>query len=97
MPHCIDEGVGCLLDGLNKCVRTTHAELNAIAVAAKNGISTDGGTMFSTVQPCYTCAKAILAAGIKRVVYVDEYRKETPNSSDLFESAGIESLHWTKS
>ncbi|HUB92698.1 MAG TPA: cytidine/deoxycytidylate deaminase family protein [Candidatus Saccharimonadales bacterium] len=96
MPHCIDEGVGCLLDSEKKCVRTIHAEQNAVAVASKYGISTDGGTMFCTVQPCYTCAKVILAAGIKRVVYVEEYRKEVPGSLDLFESAGIAVLHWKK-
>jgi dCMP deaminase len=96
MPHCIDEGVGCLLNVEGKCIRTIHAEQNAIAVASKNGISTDGGTLFSTVEPCYSCAKMIIAAGIKRVVYVEEYRKEVPGSSDLFESAGIEALHWRK-
>lgn len=94
MPHCIDEGVGCLLDGDRKCIRTVHAEQNAIAVAAKNGISTDGGTLYCTVQPCFLCAKSTIAAGIKRVVYVEEYRKETPNSLDLFHNAGIEVLHW---
>lgn len=94
MPHCIDEGVGCLLDGDHRCIRTVHAEQNAIAVAAKNGISTEGGTLYSTVQPCFLCAKSIVAAGIRRVVFVEEYRKENPGSLDLFSSAGVEVLHW---
>lgn len=94
MPHCIDEGVGCLLDNDRKCIRSVHAEQNAIAVAAKNGISTDGGTMYCTVQPCFLCSKSIIAAGIRRVVYVDEYRKEVPSSLELFENAGVQVLHW---
>lgn len=94
MPHCIDEGVGCILDNDGKCIRTIHAEQNAIAVASKNGISTEGGTLFCTVQPCYSCGKMIVAAGIKRVVFVEEYRKETLSSVDLFKGAGIEVMHW---
>lgn len=94
MPHCIDEGVGCILDKEGRCIRTVHAEQNAIAVAAKNGISTDGGTLYSTVQPCFLCAKSIIAAGIRRVVFVEEYRKEVPNSLELFQNAGTEVLHW---
>ena len=72
MPHCIDDGVGCLLDANGKCIRTIHAEQNAIAVAAKNGISLEGGVLFCTVQPCYSCAKLIIAGGIKKVIYTDE-------------------------
>jgi len=52
-----------------------HAEMNAILFAAKQGISTFGATMYVTYSPCINCAKHILQAGIKRVVYIDEYRK----------------------
>jgi len=46
-----------------------HGELNAILHAAKSGISVDGATIYITVSPCNTCARAIIATGIKRVVY----------------------------
>ncbi len=95
MPHCIDDGVGCLLDANGKCIRTIHAEQNAIAVAAKNGISLEGGVLFCTVQPCYSCAKLIIAGGIKKVIYTDEpNHKRDPSPIDLFQNAGIEVVHW---
>jgi dCMP deaminase len=59
---------------LHGCRNTTHAEANAIAFAARQGISTDGAQMFTTVSPCETCAKLIIAAGITDVHYITEYR-----------------------
>ncbi|MGI5846063.1 MAG: deoxycytidylate deaminase [Alphaproteobacteria bacterium] len=50
-----------------------HAEMNAIAFAAKNGISTNKATLYCTTEPCNDCLKAIIAAGIKRVVYSEKY------------------------
>jgi dCMP deaminase len=70
-PHC-DE-VGHQMEN-NHCIRTTHAEQNAIVNAAKNGISTDGSTLYCTMFPCYTCAKMIVNAGIKRVVADYDYQ-----------------------
>lgn len=52
---------------------TIHAESNAIIKAAKSGLSTDGSTLYLTMSPCIDCAKLILQAGIKRVVYLNEY------------------------
>lgn len=52
---------------------TIHAEMNAILFAAKNGISTDGSTLYVTLSPCRECSKLILQAGIKRVIYKKEY------------------------
>jgi len=52
-----------------------HAEMNAILFAAKNGIEIDGATLYSIVQPCANCLKHILQAGIKRIVYKDDYDK----------------------
>jgi len=56
------------------CRNVTHAEANAVAFAARQGISTDGGTLYVTVSPCETCARLIIASGIQRVVYSEEYR-----------------------
>jgi len=50
-----------------------HAEMNAIMWAAKEGTSTDGATMYTTVQPCSDCLKNMVAAGIKEIVYLEEY------------------------
>jgi dCMP deaminase len=51
-----------------------HAEMNALMFAAKNGVSTDGCTLYVTYSPCINCAKHILQAGIKKVVYSIDYR-----------------------
>ncbi|MCK4806307.1 MAG: cytidine/deoxycytidylate deaminase family protein [Candidatus Aegiribacteria sp.] len=70
LPHC--EDVGCLIVD-NHCVRTNHAEMNAIAQAARHGISINGATAYVTNMPCTTCAKALLAAGIARIVIFSDY------------------------
>lgn len=60
----------------NPCVISVHAEANAIAFAARAGVSTAGTTLYCTHAPCYDCAKLILNAGITRVVYAEKYRSE---------------------
>jgi dCMP deaminase len=52
-----------------------HAEMNAILKAAKTGHSVDGAALYLTLSPCVECAKLILQSGIKRVIYLDQYRK----------------------
>ena len=73
LPHCLDAGCE-IMDG--HCVRTLHAEQNAIIQAALHGVSVEGGTIYTTHQPCHTCAKMIINAGLTRVVYVGEYQDE---------------------
>lgn len=70
LDHC--EDVGCLIVD-NHCIRTNHAEMNALMQAAKNGISVSGGNAYVTNMPCTTCAKALIGAGIKRVVVFSDY------------------------
>jgi dCMP deaminase len=70
LPHC-DE-IGHLMVA-GHCVRTLHAEQNAIIQAALHGVGVAGGTMYVTHQPCLTCAKMIINAGIRRVVYGGHY------------------------
>lgn len=70
LPHCDDVG-HLLVDG--HCVRTLHAEQNAIIQAAYLDVSVQGGTIYVTHQPCLTCAKMIINAGIRRVVYAGDY------------------------
>jgi dCMP deaminase len=70
LPHCTD--VGCqIVEG--HCIRTIHAEQNAIAQAALHGISTADSTIYVSAAPCVNCAKLLIAAGVTRVVYADKY------------------------
>ena len=70
LPHCDDVG-HLLVEG--HCVRTIHAEQNAIVQAGYLGVSVRGGILYVTHQPCLTCAKLIINAGIRRVVYAGTY------------------------
>ena len=65
-----------------------HAEANAISKVAKSGNSSEGATLYVTASPCIECSKLIIQAGIKRVVYRDEYR--LTDGIDLLKAAGIE-------
>lgn len=65
-----------------------HAEANAISKVAKSGNSSDGSTLYVTASPCLECAKLIIQAGIRRVVYRDEYR--LTDGVDLLRRAGVE-------
>lgn len=72
LPDCI--AVGCDIGNHKGCTRTVHAEINAIAFAARHGIATEGSTLYSLLAPCYDCAKAIINCGIVRLVYGFDYR-----------------------
>ena len=65
-----------------------HAEANAITKVAKSGNSSQGATLYVTASPCLECSKLIIQAGIRRVVYSDEYR--LTDGVDLLRKAGIE-------
>ncbi len=73
LPHCDD--VGHLMVA-GHCVRTLHAEQNAIIQAALHGVSVAGSTMYVTHQPCLNCAKMIINAGLLRVVFLYGYPDE---------------------
>ncbi len=68
--HCTTHG--CLLEN-GHCVRTNHAEINAICQATRHGITITGATSYVTNMPCTACAKALIAAGIVRVVVFSDY------------------------
>lgn len=63
------------LRNLTEFQRAVHAEMEALLVCARSGVSAKGGTLYTTVFPCHICAKHIVAAGIKRVVYIEPYPK----------------------
>ncbi len=71
------------------CIRTTHAEQNAICQAARFGIALDGGTIYTKMAPCYACAKMIINAGIKRVVCSQDYQASA-RSKEIFKEAGVD-------
>lgn len=71
-----------------------HAEQNAISFAAKNGISTEGGTIYVTWSPCVHCAKVIVSAGIKKVFFKNLYDRSQEGICFL-QRNGIECHHLT--
>jgi dCMP deaminase len=71
--HCSEEG-HMMEDG--HCVRTVHAEANAIIQAAKNGVGIDGSTIYTTASPCWPCFKLVANSGVKRIVFGEFYRDE---------------------
>ncbi|GMU95853.1 MULTISPECIES: cytidine/deoxycytidylate deaminase family protein [Ignavibacterium] len=84
-PHC--EDVGCLIVD-NHCVRTNHAEMNALIQAARHGVNTTGATAYITNMSCTTCAKALIAAGIKRVVVFSDFHDTL--ATQFYTDAGVE-------
>jgi dCMP deaminase len=86
--HC-DEIGHLIIDG--HCVRTLHAEQNAIIQAALHGVSIAGSTIYVTHQPCLNCAKMIINAGIRRVVYAGNYPDQ--HSLQFFHEAGLSLEH----
>ncbi len=87
-PHC-DE-VGCLMEN-GHCIRTVHAEANAIIQAARHGIRLEGAEIYVTASPCFNCFKLIVNAGIRTVYYGEFYRDERVLA--FAEELGIELVH----
>lgn len=73
MPHCDDDGH---MMHATHCIRTVHAEANAIVQAACNGTSIKGSTIYVTAIPCFECFKLIVNAKIQNIIYDEFYRGE---------------------
>ncbi|MCU7557196.1 ComE operon protein 2 [Macrococcus capreoli] len=84
--HCIDEG--CYVEN-GHCIRTIHAEMNALLQCAKMGVSTEGAEIYVTHFPCIHCTKSIIQAGIKKIYYANDY-KNHPYAVELLQKANIE-------
>lgn len=82
-PHCTPETCG----PDKPCTNTVHAEANCIYWAAYYGIPTKNLVMYTTDSPCKTCTEAIIQAGLEAVVYLREYRDETP--LQMLDRAGL--------
>jgi dCMP deaminase len=83
--HCIDKGC-YVID--NHCVRTIHAEMNALLQCAKFGVPTAEAEIYVTHFPCLQCCKALIQAGIKTVYYAEDY-KNHPHAVELFQQANV--------
>lgn len=85
LPHCDEEGH--LMED-NHCVRTVHAEANAIVQAAKHGMRIEGADIYVTASPCWNCFRLIANAGITRIIFGELYRD--PKIREHSKAAGIE-------
>jgi dCMP deaminase len=88
LPHCSE--VGCLMEN-GHCVRTVHAEANAILQAARHGVRIEGADLYVTSSPCWDCFKLIANAGVRRVLYGEFYRDE--RITEYARAAGIDLVH----
>ena len=70
------------------CVRTVHAEANAVAQAARNGSRIDGATLYVTASPCWACFRLVANAGITRIVFGEFYRD--PKIFEFSRALGID-------
>ncbi|MCW5936436.1 MAG: cytidine/deoxycytidylate deaminase family protein [Fimbriimonadaceae bacterium] len=92
LPHCPPGGPdhdwpeGCMRAG--HCIRSLHAEQNALLQAAMIGVACQGATIYVTCQPCNTCAKMLINAGLDRVVFEGDYPDDF--ALELFRLAGTE-------
>jgi dCMP deaminase len=82
--HC--EDVGCWIVD-NHCIRTIHAEMNAILQCSSHGVNTYGAIAYVTNMPCTNCAKALITAGIKEVVIFSDYHETL--AEQFFEKSGV--------
>jgi len=92
LPHCAE--IGCLRAERNvpsgerqELCRALHAEQNAIIQGALHGVSVQGADLYCTTQPCVVCAKMLINAGVRRIVYEGDYPDAL--SLEMLEQAGV--------
>ena len=99
MPHCFD--VGCLIyrsetpdgDLEENCFRTIHAEINAIAQAARNGSAIRDASAYITHSPCIHCLKTLVNTGIKHIFYEKPYKLHTLEDIVRLTEVTLEQVH----
>jgi dCMP deaminase len=98
LEHCLE--VGCLRDERNiesgtrhEICRAVHAEQNAVIQCALHGVSTEGATLYCTHQPCILCTKMMINAGIRRVVFREDYPDD--ESLSYLRQAKIEAVRFS--
>ncbi len=94
LPHCDDVGhemhTVMNADGTKSehCIRTTHAEQNAMIQASRFGVALEGATIYCRMVPCYVCAKLAITAGIARIVAENDYHA-SKRSKEILKKAGV--------
>ena len=88
-PHCDDAGHDMLA---GHCVRTVHAEANAIAQSARRGVALDGAKLYTTTYPCWDCLKLVFSVGVRTIYYSEGYPQfdHMSRSHGLVANAGLE-------
>jgi len=86
--HCTE--VGCLMEN-DHCIRTVHAEANALVQAARHGTRLEGAQIFVTASPCFNCFKLIVNSGIRSIYFGEFYRDE--RVIQFADELGIEMIH----
>lgn len=96
--HCLD--VGCLREEMGipsgerqELCRGLHAEQNALVQAALHGVSVKDSVLYCTLEPCITCAKMLINAGVRAVIYQEEY--PDPLARRFFEEGGVDRRQWS--
>ena len=84
--HCDD--IGCMMEN-DHCIRTVHAEVNAIAQAASNGVSVRGASSYTTASPCWPCFQLLVNSGVRRMAFGEFYRRDE-RIFEAAEKAGVE-------
>ena len=96
LPHCHDVGcdvyVSTTPDGeeVSNCYRTIHAEINAIAQAAKNGTLINGASIYVTASPCTHCLKVLINVGMEKIYYGKPYKLHTV--ADILDAVDIDMI-----
>ncbi len=98
-PAGLDHCEECLRDKMDvpsgqrmELSRAIHAEQNTLVQAARHGINVHGATLYCTTEPCFTCTKMLINAGIEKIVYLEEY--PDPLSREMLAEAGVESVRY---
>lgn len=87
LPHCADEG--CIIYN-NHCIRSLHAEVNAILQCAMHGVSTLGSVIYITHLPCWHCSLMLINAGVRKISYLNDYIDDRGNQLELLNEADID-------
>ena len=86
-PHCDD--VGCMMEN-ERCIRTIHAECNAVAQAARHGVAVVRSSAYVTASPCWPCFKVLAVAGIRRIVFGERFWRDVERIQKAAKESGIE-------
>jgi dCMP deaminase len=89
---CYREKMGIPSGQRQELCRAVHAEQNAVIQAAIHGVALQNVTLYCTTQPCVTCAKILINANVRRIVYAGDYPDEF--AAELLEEAGVELVRW---